>query len=326
MLRHQGRETVYDWSGEKGRNAIQWAAFFSDCEHEVLEVSAGERFTLTYNLYATCSANTASIDPERVELYRAMKTFLQQPGFYKNGKLTIQRWQGRRLNHPSLGTILGYHCAHAYPHTSEDTIPTLPAVLKGIDKIVYSCFTATNHPTRLRHLLDPNRLHENMGYNDFYATWLAKENPANSDHRLDGLRHLYHYAEDEYNKAYRPDAPPRYSWENINGEYGEIFVLADKLVPFKFTESGMCEELGTGDIIEEWTKDLSIQKVKWLNKPTHQELALVHGAVSSPRRHSILRCHEQTLTMCVQYGNEPELDTKYARLVITLEIPPLQAR
>ena len=65
---------------------IQWAAFFSDCEHEVLEVTAGERVTLTYNLYATCFANTASIDPDQIELYKTMKLLLEQPAFCKNGK------------------------------------------------------------------------------------------------------------------------------------------------------------------------------------------------------------------------------------------------
>ena len=52
-IAHQGRETVCDWSAEKG-DAVQWAAFYSDCEHEVLEVVSGHRITLTYNLYGMC--------------------------------------------------------------------------------------------------------------------------------------------------------------------------------------------------------------------------------------------------------------------------------
>lgn len=87
VLRHQGREIVFDWSGEKGKSSIQWAAFYSDCEHEVLEVTSGQRVTLTYNLFATCRANTAWIDKERVELYQTLKTVLAQPAFCKNGKL-----------------------------------------------------------------------------------------------------------------------------------------------------------------------------------------------------------------------------------------------
>ena len=52
-MAHQGQETICDWSAEKGE-AIKWAAFYSDCEHEVLEVISGHRITLTYNLYGMC--------------------------------------------------------------------------------------------------------------------------------------------------------------------------------------------------------------------------------------------------------------------------------
>ena len=86
MLRHQGREQVFDWSGAKGRNSIQWAAFYSDCEHEVLEVLSGHRVTLTYNLYATCWANTAWLDPEQVDLYRTLRRLSDEAGFCKDGR------------------------------------------------------------------------------------------------------------------------------------------------------------------------------------------------------------------------------------------------
>ena len=49
MVRHNGREVKFDWSGDS--DEIQWAAFYSDCEHEVLPVTSGHRVTLTYNLY-----------------------------------------------------------------------------------------------------------------------------------------------------------------------------------------------------------------------------------------------------------------------------------
>lgn len=86
VLRHHGRETVFDWSGEQGRNTIQWAAFYSDCEHEVLEVTAGHRLTLTYNLYATCHANAARVDAENMELCKTLKTLIEQPAFCREGE------------------------------------------------------------------------------------------------------------------------------------------------------------------------------------------------------------------------------------------------
>lgn len=89
VVRHQGREQVFDWSGKKGNETIQWAAFFSDCEHEVLEVTSGHRVTITYNLYSTCKANTAVLDPEQVELYTHLQKLLSKPAFCKDGKLNF---------------------------------------------------------------------------------------------------------------------------------------------------------------------------------------------------------------------------------------------
>jgi hypothetical protein len=57
VVRHARYSHTFDWSTNGGNldgNAvIQWAAFYSDCEHEVLEVTEGHRITLTYNLYHT---------------------------------------------------------------------------------------------------------------------------------------------------------------------------------------------------------------------------------------------------------------------------------
>lgn len=57
-MRHQGRTLTFDWSAADGGDSdsqapsIHWAAFYSDCEHEIFEVTEGHRLTLTYNLYS----------------------------------------------------------------------------------------------------------------------------------------------------------------------------------------------------------------------------------------------------------------------------------
>jgi len=53
-VKHKGNTATFDWSASKGEGPshLHWAAFYSDCEHEVLEVTEGHRLTLTYNLYA----------------------------------------------------------------------------------------------------------------------------------------------------------------------------------------------------------------------------------------------------------------------------------
>ena len=53
LTRHHDQEVAYDWSSPTSDPVqhIQWAAFFSDVEHEVLPVTSGYRATLTYILY-----------------------------------------------------------------------------------------------------------------------------------------------------------------------------------------------------------------------------------------------------------------------------------
>lgn len=80
---------MFDWSGEKGTNTIQWAAFLSDCEHEVLEVTSGHRVTLTYNLYSTSKANAASPDPQQVGLHTALQKLLSNKALCKDGKFRL---------------------------------------------------------------------------------------------------------------------------------------------------------------------------------------------------------------------------------------------
>ena len=82
---------IYDWSNENSQK-IEWAAFFSDCEHEVLEVTGGNRVTLTYNLFMSPIASSAisaspviSADPEMYPLHRKAQALLQDPEFMKNG-------------------------------------------------------------------------------------------------------------------------------------------------------------------------------------------------------------------------------------------------
>lgn len=61
QVRHSGREFTFDWGAST--NAIAWVAFYSDCEHEVLEVTSGHRVTLTYNLYAVRGNGTLAGAP-----------------------------------------------------------------------------------------------------------------------------------------------------------------------------------------------------------------------------------------------------------------------
>lgn len=91
-MSHKGHSTFFDWSNTKS-NAIHWAAFYSDCEHEVLAVKTGHRVTITYNLYVTEQIGGIiqlypTADAALFPLYEGAKQVLGQPGFMKDGKPT----------------------------------------------------------------------------------------------------------------------------------------------------------------------------------------------------------------------------------------------
>jgi hypothetical protein len=95
LVRHGDKELTFDWStsaSKEAQPAVQWAAFYSDCEHEVLEVTSGHRITLTYNLYTTRAAGLlagqeSALDPKKLPLYASLGTALQCPDFLPGGKM-----------------------------------------------------------------------------------------------------------------------------------------------------------------------------------------------------------------------------------------------
>lgn len=141
-VRHQGRSMKFDWSmQDTARPEIQWAAFYSDCEHEVMEVTSGHRITLTYNLYARNAsskdapqAGSGLMDPTQLPLYRILHSLLLQENFMPDGG------------------YLGVHTSHAYPHTSKSAC--LPATLKGSDMVVWETFRSLGCGVKLRPVVE----------------------------------------------------------------------------------------------------------------------------------------------------------------------------
>ncbi|KAL2359768.1 hypothetical protein RJZ56_007376 [Blastomyces dermatitidis] len=141
-VRHQGREVIYDW-GPECDSQVQWAAFFSDCEHEVLEVTEGHRVTLTYNLFwtlhgpASMSENFDAIDQKSLVFYSAFDKLVRCADFLPKG-----------------GTV-GFICTHAYPHSARASHDHLPNNLKGIDMLVYQTFKCFDEDAMFSAMLDP---------------------------------------------------------------------------------------------------------------------------------------------------------------------------
>lgn len=91
-MQHHGQMAKFEWSRQSS-SSIQWAAFYSDCEHEIETIRAGHRITLTYNLYvrempgAILAPIRPVLDPHTLPLYGLIESLLTTPGFMKDGKL-----------------------------------------------------------------------------------------------------------------------------------------------------------------------------------------------------------------------------------------------
>jgi hypothetical protein len=128
----------FDWSGQD-HQAIEWAAFFSDCQHEVGEVTSGHRVTLTYNLYSTSASilrHLSSTEVESFPLYHEVKAALSSKGFLANG-----------------GKV-GFFGNHFYAQNNEKAPEILPQGLKEIDMIIYVVCRALGLSTSVRPIME----------------------------------------------------------------------------------------------------------------------------------------------------------------------------
>ncbi len=133
VTRHHGKQVTYNWSSPANDpiQNIQWAAFFSDVEHEVFPVTEGCQVTLTYNLYH-CDKRCPVSDITTSPFYNQLKAALDYPHFLREGG------------------VLGFACQHAYTF-KEDQItqygrfklaedPSM--LLKGSDRTVLAAAKA----------------------------------------------------------------------------------------------------------------------------------------------------------------------------------------
>lgn len=141
---HRGRTVNFPWGnkGSKKEDVLHWAAFYGDCEHEVLEVTKGHRVTLTYNLYYTSTGVARPIaDPHTLPLYNVIGDMLKEDKFMKKGKIL-------KLNLPCTylttvsGGYLGFFCNHQYAHSHQSGRRSIPKAFKGVDLAIYSAFSA----------------------------------------------------------------------------------------------------------------------------------------------------------------------------------------
>ena len=136
-VRNSGEEVTFDWAPASA-NSIQWAAFFSDREHEVHQITKGHRVTLTYNLFLKTrtdlmAGSDMSLQPMSHPLGQLFENAIMDPRFMPKG--------GR----------MGVYLTHLYPHTHKTLLKLLPSCLKGVDMAVYEIVRALGLDTSLVH-------------------------------------------------------------------------------------------------------------------------------------------------------------------------------
>ncbi|KAJ5322019.1 Oxoglutarate/iron-dependent dioxygenase [Penicillium brevicompactum] len=320
IVRHQGKEVDLDWS-QHSENTIQWAAFYSDCEHEIKTITAGQRITLTYNLYVTrptavgLSVPTEIvIDPKSLSSYACLKHALMNPEFFRMGKFTLPKdWLfGFPLGDyvdPVLGGILGIHCSHAYPHTSEGFSDLLPNALKGADLELFSIFKRLGIYVVVRPVFDSETKELKRAYNDKldqlqeddYQEFLSSlpVGPSNIDlywkfllfsRRMRTLEDV-----DEYAKK-----------NNIqlhNRHLSERFLIGRKLTPFRHSDGDEQDDTLIEILMGGHRWD-TLRGVTWMGCPGNQEKDFTYLA----------------------YGNEASVGTFYSCAAIIAHIPPFHIR
>ena len=55
VVQHQQKKQTFDFSSIEGSTGFHYAAFYADCQHEILEVTKGYRLCLIYNLISRAS-------------------------------------------------------------------------------------------------------------------------------------------------------------------------------------------------------------------------------------------------------------------------------
>lgn len=148
---------------------------------------------------------------------------------------------------------LGYHYSHAYPHSEKDTIEALPTMLKGVDKLMHEFFLATGLETSLEHALNYDF---DKVENDSDNALAGQEGADSDDPCWVPLRDIYTTKTDEDDWFIRKEQ---------HSEDGELVVLSNKLVGLSVTETGIYDGQDDSNIIEAWTRDFRLERVKWLN-------------------------------------------------------------
>ncbi|KAL4884962.1 hypothetical protein BJY04DRAFT_214846 [Aspergillus karnatakaensis] len=330
-VEHHGQKVEFDWSTKSG-TAIQWAAFYSDCEHEIETITEGDRIILTYNLYVTepvggaIASPTAIVDPKTLPMYGWMKNLLTKKDFLRDGG------------------VLGIFCSHAYPHTSNLAQSHLLRSLKGADLVLYSVFKSLGVEVEVlpvletggRYCIDNTDLGikgkipiKKDGHRPYY---LSEDYTAYMF--IDYLKKGEWLNSLQYNELL-PATPAEVNLDDIDQRWKMLFLTrkiqgmedlieqakADKL-PLKedsiYASGGSqigaaryaydTHDCGEGTDLDDVVRDIwpaaYLPGITWITEPKHEEMAFSQ----------------------IAYGNEASIGTRYSCAAILAVIPPAEKR
>ncbi|KAF5344303.1 hypothetical protein D9756_011599 [Leucocoprinus leucothites] len=144
VLRHRARSFNFDTPtllGSATSPSVAYVAFYSDVEHEVLEVTTGARITITFNLYYDPSRAPPIVPSSRIPIPENDFTILLRQAFRDASFVRQYRY-------------LGFGLEYQYPKDfTEDYYPGMED-LKGPDAFLFYALSDVGLRPSLRYLYD----------------------------------------------------------------------------------------------------------------------------------------------------------------------------
>lgn len=116
-----------------------YVAFYSDVEHEVLEVTSGYRVTITFNLFFDLTRNSLAVPFSRSKIP-------------ENPFTATLRENLRNPNFVRMHKYLGFGLEYTYPQRADEYGPNLTRCLKGPDSFLYLVLSKLGLKPELRYL------------------------------------------------------------------------------------------------------------------------------------------------------------------------------
>ncbi|KAL9111220.1 MAG: hypothetical protein Q9227_004297 [Pyrenula ochraceoflavens] len=295
---------------------LNWAAFYSDCEHEILPVSEGCRITLTYNLYFTKQPSPTDFvtSMSTLPFWHDLKGMLNQKDFF-----------------PSGGKI-GFWCAHSYAHNVESHAALLPEALKGVDRVVYSVLVSLGLTTDLRPVIRGGRHDDDEDEDQLsYLGIVSSQSLSGADRhcRKMLLEAFSVYAETgdlvRLNKTL--DDPEL--WQYAETDMKALGIRLARPSPF----SGKLQALKKGRVVRglkapEGSKDYvgdEFHTVRFFDRGEEEEpkVSGMWESTATPGIHWVTESkHTELAVAYLAYGNEASLGWRYSSAAIIATLPP----